>query len=334
MIRRALLVASTGGHLDQIRRLASRFTPHFSSMEFATFDDAQSCSLLASETVHFVTRIPPRGLRQAVNDIGPAMRILRRGQFTDVISTGSAIAVPFLAAARLRGVRAHYIESAARAEGPSLTGRLVSRMPGVHLYSQYPSWASATWAYRGSIVDGFRTAPSAKLPGPVHRAVVTFGTMRGYPFERAVAATNRVLAEVGTDDREVLWQIGDAITPVGTGSQHDMIPAADLYAAIDEADLVVAHAGVGSSLRIMESGRAPVLLYRQVRHNEHIDDHQWMIARDFERRGLAISRDPQDFTAEDAIAAMSRQVVTDEARHLFILDEGPRSRGSAALSIS
>ena len=326
MNRRALLVASTGGHLEQIYRLASRFSPAFTGIEFATFDDEQSRSLLRDEIVHTVTKIPPRGWHEALDAVGPAARILRSGGFTDVISTGSAIAVPFLLAARIHRIRAHYIESAARADGPSLTGRLVHRIPGIHLYTQYAHLAVGPWAHRGSVIDRFSAAPAQRPSPTISRVVVTLGTMRGYPFERAIAATDRVLAEVGAPDREVLWQVGDATTPVSRGDVHDMVPADALYAAIADADLVVAHAGVGSSLRIMESGKVPVLLYRQSRHHEHIDDHQWMIARDFDRRGLAVSRDPDDFTAEDALTAVASEVVVDTAPHPFVLDVGRRPR--------
>lgn len=131
--RKALLVASTGGHLEQLARLEGRLSPQFESVQFATFDDQQSRSLLAERDVVYVERIPPRGLREASRVLRPALQEVKQGGYTDVISTGSAIAVPFMLAARCHGVRAHYIESAARSDGPSLTGRLVSRIPGVNL---------------------------------------------------------------------------------------------------------------------------------------------------------------------------------------------------------
>jgi hypothetical protein len=53
------------------------------------------------------------------------------------VSTGSAIALSFLPVARLRGVPCHCIESAARSASPSQTGRLLRRVPGVRLYTQY-----------------------------------------------------------------------------------------------------------------------------------------------------------------------------------------------------
>ena len=320
--RTALLVASTGGHLEQISRLAPRFAPHFDDVAFATFDDHQSRSLLTGSRTYFVHKIPPRGLREALEDLQPAIRIIRSGRFTDVISTGSAIAVPFLLAARMLGVRAHYIESAARADGPSLSGRIVARVPGVRLYCQYPAWAEGRWSYRGSVLDHYVVSETARPARSVARAVVTLGTMRGYPFTRAVRAAERVLAELGTPDREVLWQVGDVDPAIVPGEARDMVPSAELHAAIAESDLVIAHAGVGSSLRILESGRAPLLVHRLAAHHEHIDDHQIMIADELSRRDLAVSRDPDALTPQDAELAMSRLVQTTHRAAPFELYTG------------
>lgn len=309
--RRALLVASTGGHLEQLTRLEPRLRPSFEVVHYSTFDDQQSRSLLDGREVHFVERIPPRGLREAVRVAPPALRVLKQGGYTDVVSTGSAIAVPFLVSGRALGVRCHYIESAARSSGPSLTGRLVARVPGIKRYTQYEAWADGVWAHRGSVFDRFVTTANSDEPVPAGRVVVTLGTMRRYPFRRAVEAVRAVLADVARADVEVLWQVGD--TPVGDlGIRgHQMVPSGEMRQAISEADLVFAHAGIGSCLQILDSGRSPVLLPRRSGRGEHIDDHQLLIAKELDDRGLAVSRDPLSLTPGDAMAAMQRRVSSD-----------------------
>lgn len=309
--RKALLVASTGGHLEQLSRLRRGFMPAFDSVEFATFDDQQSRSLLAGERVHYVPYIPPRGVAPAIRAEAPALRIIRSGGFTDVVSTGSAIAVPFLTAARMLRVRSHYIESAARSEGPSLSGEIVSKLPGVHLYSQYPVWAEDRWQFRGSVFDRFALATEERTVTDVRRVVVTLGTMRRYQFRRAVTAVQSALADIAGPETEVLWQVGATdVSGLGIDAQT-FVPAETLQRAIRRADLVVAHAGIGSCLQILDAGRAPVLLPRRAEHGEHIDDHQRMIAFELHRRGLGVSREPSELTADDLRTAMSRQVVID-----------------------
>lgn len=308
--RKVLLVTSTGGHLEELTQLEPRLRPSCDEVHYSTFDDQHSRSLLRDRDVRFVERIPPRGWREAVRVAVPARRILREGHYTDVISTGSAIAVPFLTQARMMGMRGHYIESAARSEGPSVTGRIVARIPGVHLYTQYENWAGNGWLHRGSVFDRFVALDSRRTSSSASRVVVTLGTMRRYPFRRAVDAVLSILAEVARPDADILWQVGD--TPVADlGIRgHEMLPAKEMGDAIGEADLVFAHAGIGSCLQILDRGRAPVLLPRLSEKGEHIDDHQLLIARELDHRRLAVSRDPLALTARDAFEAMGRQVAT------------------------
>lgn len=317
--RRALLVASTGGHLEQLTRLEPRLRPEFTQVHYATFDDQQSRSLLDGRQVHFVETIPPRGLRQALRVAGPARRILREGGYTDVVSTGSAVAVPFLVTARALGIRTHYIESAARSDGPSLTGRIMARVPQVNRYTQYQNWADDVWSHRGSVFDRFTALDARVDPRPANRVVVTLGTMRRYPFRGAVEAVRAMLAEVAAPDAEVLWQVGD--TPVEDLDihGHEMIPSTQMRRAISDADLVFAHAGIGSCLQILDSGRSPVLLPRRSGRGEHIDDHQLLIAKELDDRSLAVSRDPRSLSVDDVLTAMSRRVGTTGHPRDFIL---------------
>lgn len=46
-----------------------------------------------------------------------------------------------------------------------------------------------------------------------------------------------------------------------------------------EAEIVVAHAGVGSLFTALGVGKRPVVLPRLRRFGEHVDDHQLMIAK-------------------------------------------------------
>ena len=276
-----------------------------------TFDEPQSQSLLADERVQHLPYIAPRALRAAASSLTLARRIIRTGCYERVVSTGSGIAVPLLSMARAYGLPCHYIESAARSKGPSFTGRVVSRIPGVRLYTQYPGWSGPRWAYRGSIFDGFvPKSPIRVRREPAARVVVTLGTIRPYSFRRAVERLLKVIPEVATSDVDVLWQVGATdVTGLGLeGKTFDTVPACELRVAIDEADLVIAHAGVGSALTALEAGRAPVLLPRLQAFDEHVDDHQMYIAEELSTRGLAVGRDPSDLTAEDLVVAMSTAV--------------------------
>ena len=301
--RPTLLVASTGGHLEQLLRLRDRMTDVLGATEWATFDGHQSRALLQHETVHHIDYIRPRDLAAAAKAVRPALRVIRDGGYGAVISTGAGIALPFFVAAAAHGVPRYYIESAARADGPSLTGRLVSRIPGTRLFTQYRAWEGGRWAYVGSLFDAFEPGPpewAPLAPGQsAQRVVVTLGTMPRFGFRRLVERLVPILPEVCAPDAEVLWQTGATDL---TGLQvpgRNQVPANELQQAIREADLVVTHAGIGSALTVLESGRVPVMVPRRAAHGEHIDDHQTLICAHLGERGLAVAREADVLSAED-----------------------------------
>jgi UDP-N-acetylglucosamine transferase subunit ALG13 len=304
---RMLLVGSTGGHLEELARLRPRLTPKPADVEWVTFDTEQARHVLRGEIVHYVPMVKPRDVMAAARTWLPAQRILSAGRFDRIVSTGAAVALPFLVQARLRGMSAHYIESAARSEGPSLTGRLLRAVPGIHLYSQYPTWSTERWQFRGSVFDGFAPGSPRQL-GAIDRVVVTLGTQRDYGFERAVRALVGVLKDVCTLSATVLWQTGSTNVNGLPIRGHETVPAAELVQAIAEADLVIGHAGVGTALTSLEAGRHPVLLPRLREHGEHTDDHQLQIAAELQRRGLALAQPPDKITAA-ALAEAARATV-------------------------
>lgn len=318
--RMVLLVAESGGHLEQLTRLEPRLRPPVGEAIYVTSSTAQSRSLLAGRSVRYVPNVPPRGWRPALRALGPAYHVMRELGITEVVSTGSAIAVPYLATARLLGLQAHYIESAARTSGPSLSGKLLEQLPGINLYAQHPYWANGRWCYEGSVFDGFSATEDAVPVRPARRVVITLGTIPGYSFRRAVDAVLRVLPEVTVPNPQVLWQVGDCpVDPGLPGTVLRAVPAAKLRAAIDVADLVVAHAGIGSSLQILDSGRVPVLLPRSLQRREHVDDHQRLIAEELHQRGLAVSVDPDHLDAGHMTSAMQRRVERDPDSAAFNL---------------
>jgi UDP-N-acetylglucosamine--N-acetylmuramyl-(pentapeptide) pyrophosphoryl-undecaprenol N-acetylglucosamine transferase len=311
-----LLVATTGGHLEQLRRLAPLLA--LGEVEWVTHHTDQAASRLAGETVHYVPYVGPRDAWAAATVLPHALRLLRTGRYRAVVTTGAAVAMPFVLVARTLRIPFHYIESATRTSGPSLTGSMVGRVPGVRLYTQHESWSDRRWSYRGSIFDGFEAVP-AEPSGPIRNVVVTLGTMRTYAFGRAVRRLAAVLPTVVEPGATILWQVG--ATPVdGLGLEaHVSVPAADLRAAVESADLVVAHAGIGSALDALDAGICPVLLPRRAGRGEHIDDHQVGIAAHLSQRGLAVATDPDLLTASDLVVTRNRRIVGRTGQKAFHL---------------
>jgi UDP-N-acetylglucosamine transferase subunit ALG13 len=239
-------------------------------------------------------------------NLGYARRIFKRRRPAVVLSTGSAVALAYFAYGRARGLPCHFVESAARIDGPSLSGKIMTRIPGVNLYTQYKAWANDRWQYRGSVFDTF--AGEERPEGPPERlskVVVTLGTYRGYDFSRLVERLIQVLPE----ETEVLWQTGDTDVSRFGIQGHEAIPEADLSQAMAEADAVVAHAGVGTALAAFEVGVCPLLIPRRHALKEHVDDHQIQIADELVKRDLVVSLDASAVVLEDLLKAGGQRVV-------------------------
>lgn len=306
--RPVLLVASSGGHLEELLRLRKRLANRGQAVEWVTPSSTQSASLLEGEVVHTVPYVGPRDLRVASSLFFKAMTLLGSRRYSAVISTGAAIAVPFLLAARLLGIPTHYIESAARSLEPSLTGRIVEYLPGVRLYTQYETWTNSRWKFQGSVFDGFEALPNPET-SRCRNVVVTLGTMQNYGFRRAVEAVLRSLRQLPEYPESILWQTGCTdLTGLGI-SGRVTVPSQELSQAMADADLVIAHAGVGSALSSLAMGKCPVLLPRNAAYGEHVDNHQSMVAHHLSTRGLAIVRDPNALVVEDLYQAMEMVAV-------------------------
>lgn len=280
----ALLVATAGGHLAQLRRLAELIPDLRAERTWVTFDTPQSRSLLRGEPVIFVPRVGSRDWTGVARTVRYADRILATKKYDQVWSTGAAIALAFLPVARARGIASSYVESAARATGPSVTGRLLEPFRGINLYTQYPALGNRRWRYGVSVFDGYEAEPAQG--SEVTRVVVTVGSMY-YPFERLI----RRVEEIAAPDTEITWQAGPVVVRRTDALRTDYLPHEELQSAMKFADAVVAHAGIGSALSALESGRIPVLVPRRKHFGEHVDDHQCQIASELDRRGLAIAVD-------------------------------------------
>ncbi|HYI38532.1 MAG TPA: glycosyltransferase [Thermoleophilaceae bacterium] len=289
-----LLAASTGGHLDELIRLRPRLGDLGHDVVWATSDTPQSRSRLKGERVVFSPPIEPRDYRALTRSLRPARNTLQENEISAVVSTGSGIALTYMPLARARSIPCHYVESAARSEGPSLTGRILSRVHGVNLYTQYAGWATGDWRYAGSVFDGFAQAPSRDHT-QLQKVVVTLGTIKSYGFEELVERLLSILPA----GAEVLWQTGSTDVSRYPIDGRPAMPAHEMDEAMRAADVVVAHAGVGSSLAAVQSGHAPLLVPRRGHRGEHVDDHQQLIAAELARRDLAVAREVDELTLDD-----------------------------------
>ncbi len=305
--RRLLAVSSAGGHFKQLVTLVDRI-PDVASVTWVTPDHALAHDLLVAsghghDPLVLADYAAPRDVVNLTRNAGTVLRLLRANSFDLAVSTGAGIAVSALPLARAHGTRSVFIESATRADGPSLSGRLLRRVPGIELRTQNPGYPSP-WRRIGSVHDRFAAGPPR--PARLDRVVVTTGTIRPFGFRRLITR----LLEVLPPTAEVLWQTGETdLTGLDLDGRR-RVPAAEMEAAIASADLVVAHAGTGTALSAFEQGVAPLLVPRREAHGEHVDDHQVTTAHDLATRGLATCLEVEELTLDSLLAASTRTVTS------------------------
>ncbi len=308
-----LFLATTGGHLTQLAGIAERI-PHDPDSVWVTHANEQSESMLSDHDVNFIPYVGVRDVRGVLGCIPKARELHRRRHLTRAVSTGSGIAIGYLPYLAAMGVECHYIESAARVAGPSVTGRLLRRVPGVHTYTQNQRWSDKHWHYGGNGFDAYEPVLGVRtLPDPI-RVVVTVGTAREFPFRRLMVRLSKLLAPGGGLEQvtglpvEVLWQTGGARVDDLPITPTPFLPATDLMAALARADIVVSHAGTGSALAALAAGRYAVMVHRIAEFGEAGDDHQRELAIELDARGLALHRDAGEITVDDLLATLSRGV--------------------------
>ena len=306
MAARCLFVASTGGHLEELKRLRPALVPADAEVHWVTFESVSSRSSLANEPhVHFVPDVPPRGFVPLLKAFWPALLVLLRVRPRLVYSTGAAIALAVLPFAFLVRARATYIESATRTDGPSVTGRLLTCVPWLRLRTQYQKWAGRRWKFSGSVFDQWHVVAAPQRRTQIRKILVTLGTQREFPFISLVQRIQKIVPP----GVEVFWQLGggfpEEARPDGA---RDTVSLEQMREWVRAADAIVAHAGVGSALTLLASGRTPVLVPRSAERGEHVDDHQEFLAEELVHRGLAVMATADDLTWDDLLESTTYAV--------------------------
>ncbi|WP_345801559.1 glycosyltransferase [Microbacterium sp. AZCO] len=305
--RKLLLAASTGGHIAQLVRLAPGLGATDDSL-WISFDSPQTRSLLAGRRTLMVPYIRPRDWKST----GEAFRLIRRALaeegFEAAVSTGAALALAALPAARMSGIPTLYIESVSRVQGPSLSGRILYGLRGTEMRSQHRSWAHGRWGVHPSVLETFTTTTREVDPARPLKIFVTLGTIEGYRFDSLVDA---VLAS-GLAGPETTWQLGyttrDDALPGRAVAQMD---AADFDRTAREADVVITHSGVGTILGLLEMGIYPVAVVRRSARKEHVDDHQEQIAALLRETGIGSAVEVEGLTADLLRDAATHAILTD-----------------------
>jgi UDP-N-acetylglucosamine transferase subunit ALG13 len=143
---------------------------------------------------------------------------------------------------------------------------------------------------------------------------VTTGTER-HPFDRLVAAVDRLAADGAFGGRAVLIQAGaSTIVPQACASVK-ILSYGEMVEKVRAAQLVIAHGGAGSFM-VCRQQRTPLIMVPRLRRlGENVDDHQVLFCRRLAALGLCeMVEDVTLLGGSVARALAAPQVTADPGR--------------------
>lgn len=111
---------------------------------------------------------------------------------------------------------------------------------------------------------------------------VTVGTHE-QQFNRLIEAVDRLKGEGSIED-EVIMQIGYSTYEPKHCKWSKLIPYSEMQKNIEEARIVITHGGPASFIAPLQLGKTPIVVPRQKRYDEHVNDHQLEFCKAVEER--------------------------------------------------
>jgi UDP-N-acetylglucosamine transferase subunit ALG13 len=102
--------------------------------------------------------------------------------------------------------------------------------------------------------------------------------MEMFPFDRFVKALDEAKG-CGRLEEEVFFQIGFSVYEPKHCIWTRFVEFEKNIELLKKSRVIVAHAGVGSTLMCLNLGKVPILFPRLYRYSEHVDDHQLEFAK-------------------------------------------------------
>ena len=273
--KRGAIVVATGGHLEQALRRVDQLGLS-SAVTFYVPRNSQSVTRLHAFKHSYVPKVGSRDFLGLINVAFQLLFTINKRKYDYVLSTGAGVAIACRIVCKLKGLDFIYIESIARQSSPSMTGRILVHMRTKNLYTESELFDPTHWLPIDSLFAQYRSydRDSEKNGSDPLKIFVTVGTVHEFEFRRLVDLVNAV----SNESDHIVWQIGPLESVPLQGKVFKELSSTEFTENLNEADVVISHAGVGSVLNILDTGKFPILIPRKPEYNEHIDNHQLEIA--------------------------------------------------------
>ena len=115
---------------------------------------------------------------------------------------------------------------------------------------------------------------------------VTVGTHE-QPFDRLIQAIDQ-LKGTGALEDEIIIQKGYSTFVPQNCQYFDVLPYEQMIEYQKNARIIITHGGPASFIYPLSIGKVPIVVPRQKRYNEHVNDHQLEFCRQLKERGFPI----------------------------------------------
>ncbi len=115
---------------------------------------------------------------------------------------------------------------------------------------------------------------------------VTVGTHE-QPFNRLIKAVDELVAE-GVINEEVIIQRGYSTYEPKHCKYYDLISWEEMQKYNKDARIIITHGGPASFIDILALGKMPIVVPRQAKYQEHVNNHQLEFAKQLIDRGEKI----------------------------------------------
>jgi len=206
-------------------------------------------------------------------------RLVLRERPDVVVSTGAAPGYFAIRAARLLGKKTVWIDSIANAAELSLSGQKAGRHADLWL-TQWEHLAKPDGPrFQGNVLGEAEkgdqrsdSSPPTSVLRPPRRLFVTVGT--DLPFDRMVSAVDRWAGRQTNGKSEIFAQIGETKERPAHFDSAKFLEPPEFARRFEEADVIVAHAGMGTILTALSYQKPLLVMPRIAAKGEHRNEHQ------------------------------------------------------------
>lgn len=148
---------------------------------------------------------------------------------------------------------------------------------------------------------------------------VTVGTHE-QPFDRLLKAVDDYAAKT---DEQVIVQSGYTDYEMKHCTWSKLLPYSEMIKNVEQARIVITHGGPSSFIMPLQVGKTPIVVPRQEKYGEHVNDHQLLFALEVEKRqkNILVVEDVSRLGAildnyEQAVSQLSGGLTSNNAKFM------------------